>query len=83
MSVVPERIGWLRRAAKSVGLVSRSRPVRLEWTEQGKPQGGIAARALVVDLSPLGPGRYRIELAVTAAGRSTASASRAIRITAP
>jgi hypothetical protein len=83
VSVVPERIGWLRRAVESVGLVSRSRPVRLEWTEQGKPQGGIAARALVVDLSPLSPGRYRIELDVTAAGRSTASASRAIRITAP
>jgi hypothetical protein len=83
VSVAPERIGWLRRAAESVGLVSRSRPVRLEWTEQGKPEGGIAARALVVDLSPLGPGRYRIEVAVTAAGRSTASASRAIRITAP
>jgi hypothetical protein len=83
VSVVPERVGWLRGAAESVGLVSRSQPVRLEWTEQGKPQGGIAARALVVDLSPLGPGRYRIELAVTAAGRRTASASRAIRITAP
>jgi hypothetical protein len=83
VSVVPERIGWLRRAAESVGLVSRSRPVRLEWTEQGKPQGGISARALVVDLSPLGPGRYRIEVAVTAPGRSAASASRAIRITAP
>ncbi len=83
VSVVPERIGWLRRAAESVGLTSRSRPVRLEWTEHGKPQGGIAARALVVDLSPLGPGRYRIELDVTAAGRRTASASRAIRITAP
>jgi len=83
VSVAPERIGWLRRAAESVGLASRSRPVRLEWTEQGKPEDGIAARALVVDLSPLGPGRYRIEVAVTAAGRSTASASRAIRITAP
>jgi hypothetical protein len=83
VSVAPERIGWLRRAAESVGLASRSRPVRLEWTEQGTPRGGIAARALVVDLSPLGPGRYRIEVAVTAAGRSTASASRAIRITAP
>jgi hypothetical protein len=83
VSVVPERVGWLRGAAESVGLVSRSRPVRLEWTEQGKPRDGIAARALVVDLSPLGPGRYRIELAVTAAGRRTASASRAIRITAP
>jgi hypothetical protein len=83
VSVVPERIGWLRRAVESVGLVSRSRPVRLEWTEQGKPRGGIAARALVVDLSPLGPGRYRIELGVTAAGQRTASASRAIRITAP
>ncbi len=83
VSVVPERVGWLRGAAESVGLVSRSRPVQLEWTEQGMPRGGIAARALVVDLSPLGPGRYRIEVAVTAAGRSTASASRAIRIVGP
>ncbi len=83
VSVVPERVGWLRGAFESVGLVSRSRPVRLEWTEQGKPQDGIAARALVIDLSPLGPGRYRIELAVTAADRRSASASRSIRITTP
>jgi len=83
VSVMPERIGWLRRAAESVGLVSQSRLVRLEWTEQGKPRGGIAARALVVDVSPLAPGRYRIEVAVTAAGRSPAGASRAIRITGP
>ncbi|HEY7685286.1 MAG TPA: hypothetical protein VH833_04165 [Gemmatimonadales bacterium] len=83
VSVVPERVGWLRGAFESVGLVSRARPVRLEWTEQGKPQDGIAARALVVDLAPLGPGRYRIELAVTATGRRPAGASRSIRITAP
>jgi hypothetical protein len=83
VSVARERIGWLGRAAESVGLVSRSRPVRIAWTEQGNPRGGIAARALVVDLAPLGPGRYRIEVAVTAAGRSTASAARAIRITGP
>jgi len=83
VSVEPERVGWLRGAFESVGLVSRARPVRLEWTEQGKPQDGIAARALVVDLSPLGPGRYRIELALTAAGRRSASASRSIRITTP
>ncbi len=83
VSVEPEQVGWLRGAFESVGLVSRSRPVRLEWTEQGKPKDGIAARALVVDLSPLHPGRYRIELAVTASGRRPASASRSIRITAP
>lgn len=83
VSVEPERVGWLRGAFESVGLVSRSRPVRLEWTEQGEPRDGIAPRALVVDLSPLGPGRYRIELAVTAAGRRSASAFRSIRITAP
>ena len=83
VSVEPERVGWLRGAFESVGLVSRSRPVRLEWMEQGKPQDGIAARALVVDLSPLGPGRYRIELAVTAADQRHASASRSIRITTP
>jgi hypothetical protein len=51
VSVVPERVGWLRRAAGSLGLARRPRRVRLAWSESGMPRDGVSPRALVVDLS--------------------------------
>ena len=78
--VVPERIGWLRRAAGSLGLASRPRRAELAWTESGVPRNGVAPRALVLDLSTLPPGDYRIEVTVRAEGAPAAVAARPMRI---
>ena len=83
VSVIPERIAWLRRAAEALRLTTRPRLVRLAWTERGTPRDGIATRSLVVDLSTLTPGRYRIELAVAPRDAAPATAARAIRIATP
>lgn len=83
VSVIPERIGWLRRAAESLHLTARPRLVRLEWDEEGTPREGIATRALVVDLSTLAPGRYRIAVAVAPRDHVAVVASRTIRIATP
>ncbi len=67
----------------AVGLASRLRRTRLEWQEEGRPRDGIVCRAVVLDLTGLAPGRYRIELAVVPAGTEGASTSREIRVMAP
>jgi hypothetical protein len=82
VSVVPDRTGWWRRAVQAVGLASRPRLVRLEWQEQRRPREGIVARAVVLDLAGLAPGRYRIALAVAPLGTAATSVSREIRIVA-
>lgn len=83
VSVTPERVGWLRRAIGTLGLGERPRRVQVDWSEMGVPKDGIAARALVVDLSTLPPGRYRLEVRVQAGGADAAVAARPLRIVAP
>lgn len=83
VSVTPERVGWLRRAIGTLGLAGPPRRVRIDWSEMGVPDDGIAGRALVVDLSTLPPGRYRLEVRVQAAGADAAAATRPLRIVAP
>jgi hypothetical protein len=80
VSVQAQGKGLLRRVAESVGLAAASPPLRLEWQERLKPQGGIVPRSLEIDIATLPPGRYRIQVAVEAAGREAALASREIRV---
>ena len=72
--------GLLKRVTESVGLVTRSPPLQLQWEERVTVQAGRAVRALEIDVSTLEPGRYRIEVAVTPVGRAPASTSREIRV---
>ncbi len=86
LAVTPQGVGWLRRSAASLGLVSRSTSVSLDWEEMPATHasdGAIASRALAVDLSALSPGRYRIELTVAAPGREPATAHREIELVRP
>ena len=82
VTVVQQSTNWLRRATESLGLVGRRTPVRLRWQERAELEGSVAARSLVLDLSSLSSGRYRIEVAVRggAAGQEPATAAREIRI---
>ncbi|HEX9703969.1 MAG TPA: hypothetical protein VGA20_01830 [Gemmatimonadales bacterium] len=68
--------GVLRRAAHALGLASPSDPVRIEWQESPRTLG----RSLLLDLSALGPGRYRIELTVAAAQQDPITVWRDIRL---
>lgn len=80
VSVQAQDRGLLKRVAESVGLATKSPPLRLEWEERVQPRAGRAPRSLEIDVSTLEPGRYRIEVAVTPAGRAPASTSREIRV---
>jgi hypothetical protein len=80
VTVTPTRAGWLGRLGGWLGLGARHRETRVEWQEGGRPQGGIVRRALVVDLAPLAPGRYRIELTVTTPQGGSRAASRDLEV---
>jgi hypothetical protein len=80
VTVTPERHGWLRRVAATLRLAQRKGSVRVEWREGTRLEQGRAARALVLDLAGLTAGRYRIDIAVSPAGRATATTSRRLDI---
>src|SRR6266581_797219 len=86
LAVTLQGDGWLRRTAASLGLVSRSTSVSLDWEEMPAAHlsdGAISSRALAVDLSALSPGRYRIELTVAAPGEVPVTTSREIQLVRP
>lgn len=84
LTVGPLGGGWLRHTVEALGLVGRRSTVNLQWEETLTPQGTsdptVAQRALTLDLAGLPPGRYRIELVVTASGRAPFTSSRDIEI---
>jgi hypothetical protein len=80
LSVRRTREGVLRRAARTVGLAGRSHPVRLEWHESPQTTGPGASRALLLDLSALSPGAYRIELTVDVAEQDPVTVTRDVRL---
>jgi hypothetical protein len=80
LTVERVRVGWGRRAAERLGLAAKSTPLRVRWHEVPKRDSGIASRAIMVDLSALPAGRYRMQLAVAAADGSTAVSERSIEL---
>ena len=86
VTVARHRSGWLRRAVEAVGLAGHRRDVSLQWTEVLIPRADepdVAGRALALDLSSLSPGRYRIEVTVTANGRGPVTVRRDIELVRP
>ena len=80
VTVTPERNSWLRRVAATLRLAPRKGSVRVEWREGARLEQGRAPRALVLDLAGLAAGRYRIDIAVSAAGRAEATSSRRVDV---
>lgn len=71
--------GPLRRATRALGLTGPSRAIRLAWRESPRLDGA-AGRAMLLDLSSLGPGRYRIELEVDAEEQDPLIVARDVRL---
>lgn len=80
LSVGRERPGGLRRFAQSLGLARKWTPIRMAWSEPVLDDGSVAGRSLVLDLSELERGSYRLELRVTRVGGETITAEREIQI---
>lgn len=70
-NVTVERIGagWLRRVAERARLLDRPQPVRVGFDDRPGAHGDVAARSLLIDVSHIPPGRYRLTLTVAAPER--------------
>lgn len=71
--------GTLRRLAESIGLGKRSTPLSIAWRET-PALGGIATRSVVLDLTLIPRGRYRLKLELTPAGSPPVTSTRVIDI---
>jgi hypothetical protein len=76
-------IGWRTRAAERLRIATKATPLRVRWQEVPKRDNGIASRAITIDLSALSPGRYRMQLLVTADDGSTAASERVVELFKP
>lgn len=71
--------GALRKLAESIGLGKRSTPLSIAWRET-PTLGGIATRSVVLDLSLISRGRYRLRLEVTPSSGAPVRSERVIDI---
>ena len=71
--------GTLRRLAEAIGLGQRSTPLSIAWHETPS-LGGIATRSVVLDLSLIPQGRYKLKLELTPSGGPPVTALRVIEI---
>jgi hypothetical protein len=71
--------GALRRLAQAIGLGKRSSPLSIAWRETPS-MGGIASRSVVLDLSLIPRGRYKLKLELTPSGSPPVTSSRMIEI---
>ena len=73
-------VGWLQRAAEHLHFADPTTGLRVQWQEVPQHVNGIAGRGVRVDLSRLRAGRYRLQLAVEAAGEPVVTSTRQIDV---
>ncbi|HEY6224489.1 MAG TPA: hypothetical protein VIW26_11940 [Gemmatimonadales bacterium] len=74
VNVSPRHAGLLRSMGSWFGLGRRSREMRLAWHDVADPETGMIHRAVIVDVSSLVPGRYRISVTIAARGGNVTTA---------
>jgi hypothetical protein len=85
ITVTPEEEdgSWLRRGLTALRLARESAPVSVGMTDVSTRGLGYTPRAVVVDLATLKPGRYLMQLEVTAAGTLPVRAERVLTVIKP
>ena len=78
--VEPEDKGLIHRALVGLHVMDPDRGLSLQWREAPAVAGGIASRGIVVDLSHLQAGRYRMQLTLTSGTELPIVAERSIEI---
>jgi hypothetical protein len=79
LRLLEERGGWLRRLGRRVGLLSDEVPIRLRWQEQAEPDP-IVGRSVSIEIPPLSPGTYTLELVVARGGREELTSRRVLEV---
>ncbi len=83
ITVAPEEQeggNWLRKGLTALRLVREAKPISVGMRDVSARGLGYTPRSVVVDLTTLKPGRYALELEVTADGAIPVRASRIINI---
>lgn len=83
ITVAPEEKdggGWLRRGLTALRLVREAQPVSVGMSDVSSRGRGYTPRAVVVDLATLKPGRYIMQLEITAEGTAPVRAERVLSI---
>ncbi len=75
-----ENRGVLRRLGERLGIVREVHPVRVRWQEAPAQDAPILPRSLELEVPEVSPGRYRLELTLTLAGREPLSVSRQVQV---
>jgi len=79
LRLLQPRVGWLRRLGQRAGLLRDSDAIRLRWDEP-VTTSPILSRSIHVEVPPVSPGVYLIELAVELPGREALSVRREIEV---
>lgn len=82
ITVAPEETegNWLRRRLTSLKLVREAQPVTVGLADQSARGRAFTPRAVVVDLATLRPGRYLMQLEITAQGTPPVRAERVLTV---
>ncbi|MCC6316773.1 MAG: hypothetical protein IT361_03695 [Gemmatimonadaceae bacterium] len=83
INVAPEEQsggGWLRRGLTALRLVRESQPVSMGLSDVSARGRAFTPRAVVVDLTSLRPGRYVLQMEITAQGTAPVRAERVLTV---
>jgi hypothetical protein len=80
LTVVKRDRGLAEKVGSLLGLFGGGPEVQVSWSEQGGGGARREFRATDVDLTALGPGRYRLTLELELPGRSTMAVHRTLRV---
>jgi hypothetical protein len=80
LSVMQIDVGWMQRTAEHLRLADPTRALSIQWSEALQPLGGIASRGVRVDLSRLRPGRYRMQVMITAGSEAPVVAVKEVEV---
>jgi hypothetical protein len=81
VDVIRDGKNWLRRAGERIGVLGKEGGVGMTWREVTRDPASVIARSVVIDLSSLDPGRYRVELQLWLEGEGPTTASRIVELT--
>lgn len=72
--------GWWQRTLRTLRLAREARPITMGLQDVVRPGEAFTPRAMVVDLAPLRPGRYVIELELTTQAGAVVRVARPITV---
>lgn len=80
VSLTVERVGasWWQRARRVLRIGRGDTPIALHWRDVARPRDGVVGRSVVVDLSHVDGGTYRIRLQVQPDGEPAQVAEREV-----